>query len=169
MPPKIFDFDFDLEAKLHSHIKSFFLYPDYGIDVKNKLPTLKWKKIRFDEKNKAKIPKSKGIYAFVLIPSYSNFVETKYLFYVGKTNRTLYQRFEEYLNEKKGVGKPRKKVFKMLNQYNGHLYFYYTEISTKSVVDITEELVINVFVPHINTSIPQAKIKNELKNIYERN
>ena len=91
------------------------------------------------------------------------------LFYVGKTNRTLFKRFEEYIKEKKGEGKPRKKVYKMLNQYDGHLYFYYTEISTKSEVDVTEEILLNVFVPHVNTSIPEAKIQNELKNIYERN
>lgn len=165
-----FDFDFDYEAKLQSHIKSFFLYPDFWADSKKKLIlSLKWSRIRFDERNKGKIPKTKGVYAFVLVPSYNNFLESRYLFYVGKTNRTLFKRFEEYIKEKKGEGKPRKKVFKMLNQYDGHLYFYYTEIISKIDVDITEELLLNVFVPHINTSIPEAKIQNELKNIYERN
>lgn len=170
MPASTFDFDFDYEANLQSHIKSFFLYPDFWSDVSKQLPTsLKWNRISFDEKNKGKIPRSKGIYAFVLIPTYNNFLEGRYLFYVGKTNRTLFKRFDEYIKEKKGEGKPRKKVYKMLNQYDGHLFFYYTEISTKSVVDITEEILLNVFVPHVNTSIPEAKIQNELKNIYERN
>ena len=165
-----FDFDFDLDAQFNAHIKSFFLYPPFWIDLSKKLPhSCDWKRKRFVAANRNSIPKSKGIYAFVLVPKYNDFFETRYLFYVGKTNRTLWQRFEEYLKEMSGEGKPRKKVFKMLNQYSGQLYFYYTEISDSKIVDESEEAVLNTFVPHINTSIPQAKIHHELKNIYERN
>jgi hypothetical protein len=169
MAKPTFDFDFDDDAKLNAHIKSFFLDPDFWIDPSKQLAPLSWKRIRFNEINKGKIPKSKGVYAFVLVPKFDNFLETRYLFYIGKTNRTLSKRFDEYIKEKKGVGKPRKKVYKMLNQYDGYLYFYYTEISSKINVDTTEESLLNVFVPHINTSIPEARIHNELKNIYERN
>lgn len=165
-----FDLDFEEEDRINRHIKKFFLMPEYWDDLTNKLPiNLKWSSKKFLKQNKNSIPSSKGIYAFVLIPKYDNFLETKYLFYAGKTNRTLKARFLEYFREKEGKGKPRKKVFKMLNQYDGYLYFFYAEINNKLEVDKCEECLLNTFVPHVNTSIPKAKIKHELKNIYEGN
>lgn len=163
-----FDLDFDEEGKILFHIKKFLLYPVFWKDPTNQFPiNLKWKSLEFKETNKSKIPKEKGLYAFVLIPEYNNFFETKYLFYAGKTNRTLRERFSEYLREKAGKGKPRKKIFKMLNQYDEHMHFFYTEIPNSADVDICEEKLLNTFVPHINSQIPKAKIKPELKNIYE--
>jgi hypothetical protein len=163
-----FDLDFKEEANISQHIKKFLLLPDFWSESTNQLPTkLSWNCKEFNKTNLPKIPASKGIYAFVLVPKYNNFIETKYLFYTGKTNRTLRKRYKDYLNEKEGKGKPRKKVFKMLNQYNGHLYFYYSEITNSLDVDKCEECLINTFVPHVNTQIPKAKIKHELKYIYE--
>ena len=165
-----FDLDFDEEGRILNHIKKFLLYPPFWSDPNNQLPiNLTWKFKRFSSSNKSKIPTSKGLYAFVLIPEYNNFFATRYLFYAGKTNRTLRQRFSEYLKEKEGNGKARKKIYKMLNQYDGHMYFFYTEISTTTDVNVCEEQVLNTFVPHINSMIPRAKIKPELKNIYEGN
>jgi excinuclease UvrABC nuclease subunit len=165
-----FDLDFKEEGKIQIHIKKFFLLPEYWEKPGNQFPThLVWNSKKFSKQNKNIIPLKKGIYAFVLIPKYDNFIETKYLFYVGKTNRTLRKRFSEYFSEKEGKGKPRKKVFKMLNQYDGYLYFYYSEITNTSDVDECEERLLNTFVPHVNTSIPEAKIKPELKYIYEGN
>lgn len=164
----IYDLDFVEEGDYLLHIKKFFLHPKSWDDPANQMPVaLKWKKIKFTKKNRIKIPKQSGIYAFVLIPKYDNFFETKYLFYAGKTNRTLNDRFGEYLREKEGKGKPRKKVFKMFKQYDGYLYFFFSEISNTSDVNLCEDLLINTFVPHINVQIAKAKIKPELKYIYE--
>jgi hypothetical protein len=163
-----FDLNFKEEAKISQHVKKFLLLPNFWSEPTNQLPiTLKWECQKFNEINLSKIPASRGIYAFVLVPEYNNFIETKYLFYTGKTNRTLRKRYRDYLNEKAGKGKPRKKVFKMLNQYNGHLYFYYSKITNPSDVDECEECMINTFVPQVNTQIPKAKVKHELKYIYE--
>lgn len=165
-----FDLDFREEGDLLFHIKKFFLHPKYWSDENNQLPiNLVWKKIEFTSFNKSKIPQKKGVYAFVVIPEYANLFETKYLFYTGKTNRTLRERFSEYLSEKEGKGKPRKKVFKMLNQYDGYLHFFFSEIDSEDDVNDCEECLLNTFVPHINVQIPQAKIKPELKYIYEGN
>ena len=165
-----FDLDFKEEDKIQRHVKKFFLMPEYWKNPANQFPiNLTWNSKKFLKQNKNSIPSSKGIYAFVLIPKYNSFLETKYLFYAGKTNRTLRTRFLEYFREKEGKGKPRKKVFKMLNQYEGNLYFFYSEINNKLDVDRCEECLLNTFVPHVNTSIPEAKIKNELKYIYEGN
>lgn len=165
-----YDIDFVEEAVIKDHIKRFLLYPLYWSDINNRIQLkLKWNSILFNSKNLSHTPNKKGIYAFILKPSYDNFLETKYLFYVGKTNRTLKIRYKEYLNEKEGKGKTRKKVHKMLNQYEGFLHFYWAEIGAVKNINKFEENIINTFVPHINVSIPKAKIKNELKYIYEQN
>jgi hypothetical protein len=165
-----YDIDFIEEAVIKDHIKSFLLYPLYWSDINNRIQLkVKWNSILFNSNNLSHTPDKKGIYAFILQPSYENFLETKYLFYVGKTNRTLKIRYKEYLDEKEGKGKPRKKVHKMLNQYEGFLHFYWAEIGTVKNVNKFEENIINTFLPHINVSIPKAKIKNELKYIYEQN
>lgn len=167
-----FDFDFDKEANLRAHIKSFFLHPEYWSKKTQNTPVkLEWKRIKFKESNLKYVPDKVGVYAFVLVPDYSDIFETRYLFYIGKTYRELKTRFKEYINEQKGKGKPRKKVYKMLNQYEGNLYFYCVELDgqTEEAVSRVEETLLNTFIPHVNTSIPEAKIQNELKNIYEGN
>lgn len=100
-------------------------------------------------------------------PILKGFFETKYLFYLGKTNRTLQKRYSEYLSDQKGKGKPRPKVFEMLKFYKDCLYFYYAELRTEQEVNDVETKLLNTFIPHINTDIPNARIKPELKNIYE--
>lgn len=166
----MYDFDFTEEHDIRGHVKSFFLHPEFLNDPTNQIHIpLTWNRIEFNPGNQNLIPRSKGIYAFVLIPQYPHFFETRYLFYVGKTNRTLRQRFGEYLKEMAGKGKVRKKINKMLNQYSHSLYFYFAELSNSADVDLCEECILNTFVPHINSSIPRAKIKNELKNLYELN
>lgn len=163
-----YDIDFAEEADIKNHIKKFLLYPMFWKDINNKIQLkLKWNSIKFNSKNSSLAPNKKGVYAFILKPSCDNFIETRYLFYVGKTNRTLRIRYKEYLDEKEGKGKPRKKVHKMLNQYEDFLHFYWAEINDIKRVNEFEEKLLNTFVPHINVTIPKAKIKNELKYIYE--
>lgn len=165
-----YDIDFTEEAIIKDHIKKFLLYPKFWTDNKNQIAiTLKWKSETFLPSKLAKIPRKSGVYAFVLRPKYQNLFPTNYLFYVGKTNRTLRERFQEYIDEKNGKGKPRKKVHKMLNQYDKYLIFYYTEIPMEKSVNKSERSLLNTFVPHINVSIPKAKIKKELAYIYEQN
>jgi excinuclease UvrABC nuclease subunit len=168
MPP--YDIDFTEEAIIKDHIKKFLLYPRFWMDHKNQINiTLKWRYEVFLPNRLNKIPRKSGIYAFVLRPRYQNLFPTSYLFYVGKTNRTLKERFREYIDEKNGKGKPRKKVHKMLNQYENYLIFYYAEIPMGKSVNKSERSLLNTFVPHINVSIPKAKIKKELQYIYEQN
>jgi len=54
----------------------------------------------------------------------------------------------------------------MLNLYKEDIHFYYSSIKYSSDVDACEEQLLNTFVPHVNTYIPRAKIKNELRAIY---
>lgn len=163
-----YDIDFQEEAMIKFHIKKFLLYPEHWNLEENKIPiNLTWSSVKFNETNIDKIPTKKGIYAFTLKPEYKGVFETNYLFYIGKTNRTLKTRFKEYINDFKGKGKPRKKVFSMLKNYSGYLHFYFAEISSTAHVDKCENLLINTFVPHVNVTVAKAKVKPELQYIYE--
>lgn len=164
----MYDIDFKKKGEYLLHLKKFFLFPKFWEDpVKSLTEPTGWKKVKFTTANRSKIPKEKGIYCFVLQPKLVNLFETKYLFYIGKTNRTLWVRYKEYLDDQAGKGKPRNKVFEMLTQYTDYLYFYYTTIPISTDVDKCEEKLLNTFVPRVNTDIPEAKISPELKNLYE--
>jgi hypothetical protein len=163
-----FDIDFQKQANYKSHVKKFFLYPPFWGDSNNHVPiNLNWKSCEFNELNHSIIPNNKGVYCFVVKPKIPNFFDITYLFYVGKTNRTLNERFGEYISDLKGIGKPRPKIFTMLKTYEGCLHFHYAEINDKVDVDICEEKLLNTFIPPINSQIPIAIIQAELKNIYE--
>ena len=164
----MFDIDFRKKGELVLHTRKFLLYPPYWSERNNQiLHNLVWNSVEFNDQNHTLIPEESGLYCFVVCPGYTNFVECKYLFYVGKTNRTLKTRYKEYLYEQEGKGKPRGKVFEMLKMYKDHLYFQYTTLDDSSLIDLYEERLLNTFVPFVNTSIPNALVNSELKNIYE--
>jgi len=163
-----YDIDFSKADEIKAHKRSFLLYPndweekDFHIKIR-----LKWNSIKFKEENKDEIPDSKGVYCFVLKPYIPEFIETRYLFYIGQTTRTLRKRFYEYLNEFKGVGKVRNKIYNLLNRYNEYIYFYYTVINDEDQIKIVENKLLNALVPPVNSEIPKAQVKPEYKNIYE--
>lgn len=162
------DIDFQEKGNIKLHVRKFLLYPPFWSDTNNHIHIkLHWKEIRFSSVNKNSIPEKRGIYCFVVKPKLPSFLETKYLFYVGKTNRTLRLRFKEYLKKQSGKGKTRVKVSEMLELYKDYLYFYFAEINSGKDVDTCEEKLINTYLPHINVEIPIAKLKPELKYIYE--
>ena len=163
-----YDIDFEEKALIKFHIRKFLLYPQHWNDTSNQyIHNLSWKKIKFEDSKISKLPNEKGIYCFIVRPKYPNFFETNYLFYIGQTARPLKKRFREYLNDQKGQGKPRPKIFEMLKLYDGYLYFYFATINQNTIINEVETKLLNTFVPHINTEIPKARIKPELRNIYE--
>jgi len=163
-----YDLNFAEKGELKLHIRKFLLYPKNWEDSTNHFNlALRWKNIKFNRRNKTKLPRTHGIYCFVVKPKIPNFIETRYLFYVGQTTRPFSDRYQEYLDDQDGKGKPRPKVFEMLKLYKNSLHYYYAEINPPNQIDEIEEKLLNTFIPHVNTDIPKAKIKPELRNIYE--
>jgi hypothetical protein len=164
-----YDIDFHERGFIREHIWDFLLYPEHWNDPSNNLSiSLAWSELPFESAQLHNVPTNqKGVYCFVLKPKYNQFFETRYLFLVGKTTRNFRVRFREYLRDLEGKGKPRPKVYTMLKLWDGYLHFYYANISTKSSIATCEERLLNTFVPKVNTDIPKARIKPELKNIYQ--
>lgn len=165
----MFDIDFNLKGQLLLHIRKFLLYPNFWEEEENRISVeLSWQQIKFTPENVDDIPDQHGLYCFVVKPEVSNFFDTNYLFYIGETQRTLKIRYGEYLRDQRGEGKPRPKVFEMLNLYREYLHFYYAETEDINIIEEIETKLLNTFVPAINTKIPYARIRPELQNIYEQ-
>lgn len=165
-----YDFDTAKEADYKNHRQSFFLHPQSWSDNEPRVSTgLAWKRIKFTPGNKGKVPTGNGVYAFMIQPAFKHLPRTAYLFYVGKTHNGLNKRYRQYLDEKDGKGKPRRKVFKMLNMYKNFVFFYCAEVIDATVIDELENCLLDAFVPPANTTIPKAKVTPELKSIYEAN
>jgi len=164
-----FDIDFHDRGFIREHIWEFLLFPEHWHDPINNIAiNLNWTEVPFNAAQVNNIPNNqKGIYCFVVKPRYNQFFETRYLYYVGQTTRNFRVRYQEYLNDSLGKGKPRPKVFAMLKLWRDYLHFYYAPIPHNIQIDDCETKLLNTFVPRVNTDIPVARIKPELKNIYE--
>ena len=96
---------------------------------------LNWKSVKFEEKNKATIPENKGIYAFFVEPQVADFQSHAYLMYIGETgqdsNNNLRERFGQYFSYKKNHKRPN--IHRLLNKWDGYLYFYYVEIPHNTI------------------------------------
>ena len=164
-----YDIDFSERGLIKEHIWDFLLYPEHWNDPTNNIiQNLNWQELPFEAGQVNNVPNNeKGIYCFVLRPRFNQMFETKYLYYVGKTKRNFRVRYKEYLSDLAGKGKPRPKIFTMLKLWDTYLHFYYASLTNDTHIDSCEVKLLNTFVPKVNTDIPKAKIKPELRNIYE--
>jgi len=158
---------------LQAHVRRFLLYPPFWEDAaKHVSQELTWNKVKFHEDKIKEVPTKSGLYCFIVDPPIpNNFWRTQYLFYIGKAaSVSLRSRYKIYLNEKKGIGigdqKARIKVEEMLNDFDGHMYFFYSIVANKNQIEEFEEKLLNTYMPYVNTSIPEAKISEEFRHIY---
>lgn len=151
------------------YIKHFLLHPPFWSEPNNSINNpLLWKSYKFRQSNKTKIPNLKGVYCFVVQPKVKNFFQTKYLFYVGQTTRTLRIRYNEYIEEYQGNRKSRIKVKEMLDKFGSdYLHFYFVSIPNNSDIHEIEQKLIDTFIPFVNVKVNRAKINPEFQYIYE--
>lgn len=162
--------NFEVEKDVKFHIMKFLLYPKNWQEKSNEIKIcLNWRNYKFNTSNKERIPDNSGVYAFIVKPDYPNFFETRYLFYVGKTERTLKIRYGEYLKYQSGKLKSKPAITKMLNIYKDQLYFYFSEVNDDidKTIEDCENKIINTFLPYYNSVYPIAKISPVLKDIYK--
>jgi hypothetical protein len=136
------------QDQLQAHRYDFFLWPklwsEYTLSV-----VFNWQVHPFVETEIPRIPARPGIYGFLVQPGIASFPSCSYLMYIGKTARTLRQRFKEYIDEKqRETGRP--KIVRLLNKYQGYLYFCCSTVDPTIPIDDVEEALLNAFLPPCN-------------------
>ncbi|MEH3107742.1 MAG: hypothetical protein PGN09_10825 [Sphingomonas fennica] len=123
-------------AAIKVHREEAVLYPKLWKRYKAKR-ALSWKTLPFNEATRAKVPKTQGLYAFVVKPEVGDLPPSGWLFYIGEVgataspSRTFWKRYEEYLGELSKVTRP--KMSMLLERYKGYIHFYYCELDPKTV------------------------------------
>lgn len=134
---------------LGAHRYTFSLWPQQWVAYN--LPDLfHWEIHPFQRDQTENIPSEPGIYSFVIQPGIASHPSCSYLMYIGKTARTLQQRFKEYFNEQQNAAKGRPKILGLLNQYQGYLYFCCSVIAEAERIEQIECALINAFLPPCN-------------------
>ena len=119
---------FDLierQDEMQSYLYKHFLWIEQWHTLDH-IGNLNWKSIPFTPENINQIPEEAGIYSFVINPRFTNHPQ-RYLGYIGKTERTLRKRYDEYLKEETNI-KGRPKVLRLLNKCRGHIDFVYVVV-----------------------------------------
>lgn len=112
---------------------------------------LLWVKTSFPPTPPRTIPKTSGVYVFVVDPDIFHFEQATGLFYVGKATN-LYSRISTYKSE---INKEFKKsnrplIWNMINKWNGKLNCYYTVTNGVEEAEVLENKMINAYRPPFN-------------------
>ncbi|MES2741666.1 MAG: hypothetical protein V4754_12040 [Pseudomonadota bacterium] len=110
-----------------------------------------WRKTSFPPVPRSTLPKLPGVYVFVVTPNIFDFDSGNALFYVGKAT-SLYHRVAAYIGEidKEFKLSNRPMVWRMLNQWKGHLQYFFTTTATVELAEQLEDEMIRAFRPPFN-------------------
>lgn len=150
-------------AYINQHHVEMFFFPKVWKEAVDQ-PNLKWKTFNFPPTPRRQIPKSPGVYAFVVEPNMFNFSPANGLFYVGKAT-SLYDRVGAYitdLNADYDSKNTRAHIWMMLNQWDTHLKYYYVTTNTVAEAEHLENQMILAFKPHYNVKLA-AKPSREVR------
>jgi hypothetical protein len=115
---------------------------------------LHWQVFEFKDESTNTIPSLPGVYAFLVQPRLAGNLDASYLMYIGKTDRSLRQRCQEYLQETiDPSGRP--KIVDTLIRYSGYIYFSCATIIDPAIAPqkIEEEL-LKALIPPMNSELP---------------
>jgi hypothetical protein len=144
--------DLALNVEARGYRETFLLWPR-NWQKWNPPATLKWKSKPFSSASRDSIPKSPGVYAFVLQPRIPPGVPHSLLMYVGMTDRPLRERFCEYLREMTDAsGRPA--ISTMLNMYQGYLHFYCATVAKPATPKEMEDHLLETLAPPMNKQYP---------------
>ena len=145
----------DEQNQLSAHRYTFSLWPRQWAAY-NLPDRFNWEMHPFQQDQIENIPSEPGIYSFVIQPGIASYPECSYLMYVGRTERTLRERFMEYFRERRNVERGRPKILRLLNQYQGYLHFCYSTIQQKERLEEIEDAIIAAFLPPCNDKFPSG-------------
>jgi hypothetical protein len=159
----------DLVQTVNCDLKAFsvnFVINPKHLDIFSTDAKLSWKKVRFSSRNKALIPKERGIYAFILEHNEATLPPHGYVMYIGisgdKSQHTIRDRFGNYLREKKINKRP--SITYMLNNWEKCLFFHYAVVTDKRIsLSKLEKNMSDAFVPPFSTNDFSAEIRQARK------
>jgi hypothetical protein len=142
---------FDLADEYQSHRQVLTMWPRQW--KKYRAPkNLRWRSLEFSDDARGKVPRKPGVYAFSVKPSVAN-LGVSYLMYVGMTNRTLRERFAEYLKER-SPNRGRPKLAMLFHHYRGFVHFNYAYVKPPHTLKQVEDRLLAAFVPPANDRLP---------------
>lgn len=153
---------------MQGDIRRFLLSPSRWRSSKVITP-INWTYLQFTEANRQFIPQQPGIYAFIVRHINNHFPGHGFIMYVGITGanangRTLYDRYGDYLREKKKD--KRAKVHYMLNKYTDDIHFAYAVVTDPSIDLEALELDLNdAIIPPVVVKDFTAEIRQLVKAI----
>ena len=154
----------DEQDDMKAHIHQFSLWPKLWLEYTQQHSfSFDWQIFPLKADQIGNIPEKPGVYTLLIQPSIALHPLCSYLAYVGMTDRTLRERFKEYLSEKKRItGRP--KVLRLLNKYEDHVYFCCAEVDDQGLITQIEDALIGAWVPPFNDKYP-ARIRRVIKGL----
>jgi excinuclease UvrABC nuclease subunit len=110
---------------------------------------LQWTWVPFEESATGSVPEGPGVYAFLIEPRLATNLPAAYPMYVGKTDRSLRQRFSEYHLEAQNPNK-RLHIIMLIQRYQEFLYFYCAPLDPPVSPEAVESELIDAIVPPVN-------------------
>lgn len=145
---------YDICKEAKSHVQPMILWPARWNEYKTPA-SVQWRSHAFNSAVRRKVPDKPGVYAFLIKPGVAN-LNVSYLMYVGKTDRSLRKRFDEYLAEVRGY-KGRPAIAVMLHNYRGFIDFCCATVDSPQRPAKIEKKLLEAFIPPMNKQLP-AKI-----------
>jgi hypothetical protein len=146
--------DFILDVAFRKLYKQTFTLKPQNWQEYNRLVDLKWKAVRFSEKNLGKIPDDcGGVYTFVVVPNVAKHPKCTYLVYIGETHE-FRERYQRYLTDKTDP-KARPLVKVMLSLWDGYLWYCYARIDRTDLIHTVQDNLIRALDPIINRMFPK--------------
>lgn len=153
-------------AHISKYKHTFVLCPTF-INSKGELPQLDWHSFKFDENlNGIGLPNHQGVYAFSVTMHGDNLPINSYILYVGKagdinSKNTIKKRYKDYVRELKNKTRP--KIYRMLNDWYGHLSYHYAEVPNDQSTGVIEKQLTTIFIPPFNSNDYTGEMKDLLK------
>jgi hypothetical protein len=138
----------DLAFRHVHHVEMMFYPPSWAAAPPL---TCSWVCSDFPPLVKSGIPAQSGVYVFVVMTNLFGFPHANGLFYIGKA-KNLNTRIDEYINEenKRFVRRKRPHIWRMINQWQGHLKYFYTTTTTVKEAEDLEAHMLSAFQPFFN-------------------
>lgn len=137
------------EDNLKARSVEFTLVPDAWKAFGGDLLPCSWQMTKLDQsgRNHPCLGDRAGIYTLLVVPGIATHPACAYLMYVGQTHN-LGDRFGNYLVTEKKTRK-RPNVFRLLNIYEGYIWFCFTEVEADRL-DEYENALMDAYMPPVN-------------------